>query len=177
VEQCRFNQTNTQRTQVKGIANLQWTASDLSNQQSLTHTAVARGPIWLCAFGPAVLLGCTPLSYDIFTHYPGYFHSCWFDQALSCCTRRFCFCIFPSNRKRSTHCFTMRVSFHSWRRWTISTTSRYLEFFLFRKLKDFVNVFHMLLLFETSVSKDFWAQHKLWRISPFITTEVNPSFK
>ena len=22
--------------------------------------AVARGPIWLCAFGPAVLHGCTP---------------------------------------------------------------------------------------------------------------------
>jgi len=33
----------------------------LSNPQSLTYTAAARGPIWLCAFGPAVLFGCTPL--------------------------------------------------------------------------------------------------------------------
>ena len=37
----------THRTQVKGITNLQWAASDLSNPQSLTHTAVARWPIWL----------------------------------------------------------------------------------------------------------------------------------
>jgi len=51
----------TQRTQVNGIANLQWAASDLSNPQSLTHAAVARGPIWLCALGLTVLLGCTPL--------------------------------------------------------------------------------------------------------------------
>jgi len=79
----------------------------------------------------------------------------------------------------------MGVSFYSWSRWTISTTSRYLEFFLFEKLKDLVNVFHIFLLemptwfgfFERSVSKDFYAQHKLCEISPFTTTEVNPSFK
>jgi len=29
--------------------------------RSLTHAAVARGLIWLCAVGPAVLHGCTPL--------------------------------------------------------------------------------------------------------------------
>jgi len=104
-----IKQTHRER-RLKGIANLQWVASNLSNTQSLTHAAVARGPIWLCAFGPAVLLGCTPLSYGITAHYPGYFYGCWFDQALSCCIRRFCSCIFPSNRKRSTHCFTMGVS-------------------------------------------------------------------
>jgi len=46
---------------LKGIANLPWLASDLSNPQSLTHAAVARGPIWSRAFGPAMLHGCTPL--------------------------------------------------------------------------------------------------------------------
>jgi len=44
-----------------GVANLTWVASELSNPQSLTHAAVARGPVWLRAFGPAVLHGCTPL--------------------------------------------------------------------------------------------------------------------
>jgi len=44
-EQWRFNQTNKQKTQVKGIANLQWAAIDFSNPQSLTHTAVVLGPI------------------------------------------------------------------------------------------------------------------------------------
>jgi len=34
-------------------------ASELSNPQSLTH--VDRGPMWLCAFAPAVPHGCTPL--------------------------------------------------------------------------------------------------------------------
>jgi len=43
-----------------GIANLPWMASALSNPMNLTHAAVGRGPIWLCAFGPAVLHGCTP---------------------------------------------------------------------------------------------------------------------
>jgi len=81
--------------------------------QSLTHTAVVRGRIWLCAFGPAALLGSTPLSYGITTHYLGDFHGCWFDQTFSCCLRRFCSCIFPSNRKRSMHCFTVGVSFYS----------------------------------------------------------------
>ena len=45
----------------------------------------------------------------------------------------------------------------------MSTTSRYLEFFLFKKFKDFVNVFYIFSLemptqfgfFERSVSKDF----------------------
>jgi len=47
----------------KGIANLPWVASELSNpQQTLTYTTVAHGPMWLCAFGPAVLYGCTSLS-------------------------------------------------------------------------------------------------------------------
>jgi len=45
----------------KGIANLSWVASELSYPQSLTHAALARGPIWSCAFGPAMLHGCTPL--------------------------------------------------------------------------------------------------------------------
>ena len=67
---------HTQRTQVKGIANLQWAASDFSNRQSLTHTAVVRGVIWLCAFGLAVMLGSTPLSCGITAHYPGYFQGC-----------------------------------------------------------------------------------------------------
>jgi len=49
---------------LKGIANLPWVANELSNPQSLTHSVVACGPIWLCAFGPAVLHGCTPLLYD-----------------------------------------------------------------------------------------------------------------
>jgi len=93
----------TQRMQVKGIANLQWAASDLSNPQSLTHAAAAHGPIKLCGFGPAVLLGCTPLSCGITAHYPGYFHSCWFDQVLSWCIMRFCSRIFSNNRKRSMH--------------------------------------------------------------------------
>jgi len=43
-----------------GIANLSWVASALSNPLNLTHAAVGRGPIWLCAFGPEVLHGCTP---------------------------------------------------------------------------------------------------------------------
>jgi len=84
MEQWRFNQTITQRTQVNGIADLQQAASDLSNPQSLTHTAVAHGPICLCVFGPAVLLGYTPLSCGITVHYSGYIHGCWFYQALSC---------------------------------------------------------------------------------------------
>ena len=84
MEQWRFNQTNTQRTQVKDIADLQQAASDLSNPQSLTQTAVAHEPICLCVFGPAVMLGCTPLSCGITAHYSGYFHVYWFDQALSC---------------------------------------------------------------------------------------------
>ena len=45
----------------KGIANLPWVTIELSNLQSWTHAAVAHGLIWLCAFGPAVLHGCTPL--------------------------------------------------------------------------------------------------------------------
>ena len=44
----------------KGIANLPCVASKLSNMQSLTHAVVALEPISLCAFGPAVLHGCTP---------------------------------------------------------------------------------------------------------------------
>jgi len=36
-------------------------ASELSYPQSLTHAALARGPIWSCAFGTAMLHGCTPL--------------------------------------------------------------------------------------------------------------------
>ena len=31
-----------------------------SGRPAICWTAVARGPIWLCAFGPAVLLGSTP---------------------------------------------------------------------------------------------------------------------
>jgi len=42
---------------LKGIVNLLWVASELSNPQSLTHAALARGPFWLYAFGPAVLHG------------------------------------------------------------------------------------------------------------------------
>jgi len=48
-------------TVLEGIANLLWVANELSNPQSLTHAAVARGQIWLCAFGPVVPHGCTPL--------------------------------------------------------------------------------------------------------------------
>ena len=44
----------------KGIANPPWTGSDCQTR-SLTHAAVARETFWLCAFGPAVLHGCTPL--------------------------------------------------------------------------------------------------------------------
>jgi len=90
-----------------------------------------------------------------------YFHGCWFDHALSSCIRRFCSCIFPSNRKRSKHwhCFAIGVSFYSRSRWTKTTTSRYLVFILFRKLKVFINVFSMFLLvscnFERSVNKGF----------------------
>ena len=91
----------------------------MPNLQSLTHETVAHGPIWLCAFGLTVLHGCTPLSCGITAHHPGYIHGCWFDQALFCCIKRFCSCIFPSNRKRSTHCFTMGEGFHSLNRWTI----------------------------------------------------------
>jgi len=58
--------------------------------------------------------------------------------------RRFCSWIFSSNRKRSTHCFTMGVRCYSWSKWKISTTSRYLVLFLFEKLKAFVNVFYKL---------------------------------
>jgi len=46
---------------MKGITNLAWVASEFSNTQRLTHAGVASGPIWLCAFGPAVLHDCTPL--------------------------------------------------------------------------------------------------------------------
>ena len=35
----------------------QSSVGDLSAPQSLTHAAVARGPIWSCSFGPAVLHG------------------------------------------------------------------------------------------------------------------------
>jgi len=38
-----------------------WVASEWSHTQKLTHAAMACGPIWSCAFGPAVLHGCTPL--------------------------------------------------------------------------------------------------------------------
>ena len=61
----------------------------------------------ICAFGSAVLLGCTLLSYGITAHYPGYFHGCWFDQALSCSMRRCWSWIFPSNRKRGAHRFAV----------------------------------------------------------------------
>jgi len=44
-----------------GITNLVWVVNQLSNTQNLTHVAVAREPIWLCAFGPAVLYDGTPL--------------------------------------------------------------------------------------------------------------------
>ena len=46
---------------LKGIANLPWVASELANPLSLTHTAVACGPIWLCTFGQEMPHGCTPL--------------------------------------------------------------------------------------------------------------------
>ena len=172
VEQWRFDQTNTWRTQVEGIANLQWAASDLSNPQSLTHAAVTCGPIWLCVFHPAVLHGSTPLSCGIATHYPGYFHGCWFDQALSCCVRRYCSCIFPSNNK-STHCFIMGVGFYSWSRWTINMTSRYPVFFLFEKLKAFANILYSMvkLLWEIraqgllSITRTVAGFHRLPRLN------------
>jgi len=50
---------------LKGIANLPWVVSALSNTQSLTHATVGCGPIWLCAFGPAVLYGCTLMPWNI----------------------------------------------------------------------------------------------------------------
>jgi len=94
---------------------------------------------------PAVLFGCTLLSCGIITHHPGDFHRCMFDQALSCCMRRYCFCIFPSNRLRSMYCFAVGLSFYSWSRWTISTkTSRYLVFFFLEKLKGFPTYFTYL---------------------------------
>jgi len=37
---------------LKGVANLPRVVSELSYLRTLTHAAVARGPIWLCAFGP-----------------------------------------------------------------------------------------------------------------------------
>jgi len=49
-----------------GIANVPWMVSTLSNPLNLTHAAVGRGPIWLCAFGPAVLHGYT---YPALKHY------------------------------------------------------------------------------------------------------------
>jgi len=45
---------------LKGFANLPWMGSDFQIR-SLTHAAVVRETFWLCAFGPAVLHGCTPL--------------------------------------------------------------------------------------------------------------------
>jgi len=39
---------------LKGVANLPRVVSELSYMRSLTHAAVARGPIWLCAFGPVL---------------------------------------------------------------------------------------------------------------------------
>ena len=45
----------------KGIANLPCVANNLSNPQTVTHTAVDHGPILLCASGLAVLNSCTPL--------------------------------------------------------------------------------------------------------------------
>jgi len=46
--------------------NLPWVAIQLSTPQNLTHEAGASGPIWLCAFGPVVLYGCTPLGKSIY---------------------------------------------------------------------------------------------------------------
>jgi len=50
------------KAHILNSANLPWAACELSNPQSLTHAAVVCWPIWLCAFGPAVLHGCTPLA-------------------------------------------------------------------------------------------------------------------
>jgi len=48
----------------KAIVNLPWMASELFIPQSLTHAAVAFGPIWLCEFGSVVLHGCTSLFWN-----------------------------------------------------------------------------------------------------------------
>jgi len=48
-------------TVFKGYSQSSVGGQRVSNTQSLTHATVTRGPIWLCAFGPAVLHGCTPL--------------------------------------------------------------------------------------------------------------------
>ena len=49
----------------KDLFNLPLVASELSNPQSLTHVAVAHGPIWLFPFVPEVLHDCTSLLYII----------------------------------------------------------------------------------------------------------------
>ena len=46
----------------------------------------------------------------------------------------------------------LKVSFYSLSRWTKSTTSRYLVFFLIKKLKDFANGFYMFF----SIVKVLW---------------------
>jgi len=95
VEQWRLNNKNTHRERRLRVLPI-GVASDLSNPQSLTQTALTRGRIWLRAFGPAMLFGCTPLTCGITALDPGYFRGCWFDQALSSCIRRFCSCILPA---------------------------------------------------------------------------------
>jgi len=172
VEQCWFGRKNTQRTQVKGIANLQWAAS----------VAEARGLIWLCAFGLAVLFGCTPLSWASPAHYPGNFHGCRFDQALSRCIRRFCSCIFTSNRKRTTHSFTMGVSFHSCRRWNDKYDFTLPGVFSLQKAQELCHGISHIFTNSLASLRDPWARTSkqctsCGRISPFSMTEVNPSFK
>jgi len=77
VEQWRFNQTNTQKTKVKGIANLQWAASDLPNPQSLTRAAVACGLMALCIWpGSAVRLHTPELRH--YCTLSWLFSRCWF---------------------------------------------------------------------------------------------------
>ena len=69
---------------------------------------------------------------------------------------------FPSNRKRSTHCFTMGVSFYSWSRWTTSTNDFTQPVFFLWKGSRISSVYFTYFYskcrrssFETSVSKIF----------------------
>ena len=86
------------------------------------------------------------ISYGITAHLPGHFDSSWFNQVFFRCKRRFCLSDFPSNSKRSLHCFTVRAGYSSSSSRTINTSSLYLKLFTLEKLMVFINIFYMFCL-------------------------------
>jgi len=94
------------------------------------------------------------ISYGITAHYPGISTAPGLTK-FSLMYKMLLLLRFSEKTKKGMHCFTQGVSFYTWSRWAISTTSCYFVFFLFKKRKDFVSVFCIFLL-DADIVKLLW---------------------